>query len=293
MEIQQVRALHAISRHGSFGKAAKALARTQPAITLAIQALEKELGMPLMERVGRGSRLSAAGRSLVEETSPFLALWDRLPDTLRRMPTKRSVRVGASHTAAHYLLPAPCASFISANPEVSVEIIQQGASESWDMLRRGELDFAVRSPAAPPPDLIFVPFQKFERVVISPMGFGLHVHKLAMADLKGKRFVVPGRDSRFRRLLETRLEEAGVSVDIAVEAGNWEAVKRYVTLGIGAALVPGACIEPDDRAHLIVHSAGRLFGRDTFGIFSRGGLTIGADARAFVEAIDPRAASEL
>ena len=93
MEIQQVRALHAVSRHGSFSKAAKALARTQPAITLAIQALERELGVPLMERVGRGSRLSAAGKLLVEETSQFLALWDRLPDTVRRVPERRSVRV--------------------------------------------------------------------------------------------------------------------------------------------------------------------------------------------------------
>lgn len=293
MEIQQVRALHAVSRFGSFSKAAKSLSRTQPAITLAIQALEKELGTALMERVGRGSRLTAAGVSLVQETSQFLALWDRLPDALRRLPKRRSVRVGASHTAAHYLLPAPCASFLSANPDVAVEVIQQPAAESWDMLRRGELDFAVRSPAAPPPDLIFVPIKKFERTLIAPAGFGLPAHRLTLADLAGKRFVAPGRESRFRRLIEHRLEEAGVTVNIAVEAGNWEAVKRYVSLGVGASLVPGACIEPADQAHLVVVPAGRLFGRDTFGVLSRGGLAMSADARSFVEAIDPRAAGEL
>lgn len=293
MEIQQVRALHAISRHGSFGKAAKAMARTQPAITLAIQALERELGTPLMERVGRGSRLTAAGKSLVEATSQFLTHWERLPDFLRRLPQRRAVRVGASHTAAHYLLPTPCAAFIADNPDVSIEIIQQPAADSWDMLRRGEIDFAVRSPAAPPPDLIFVPVHKFERVVVSPVGFGLRTHRFTMSDLKGKRLIVPGKDSRFRRLLEHRLEEAGLTPNIAVEAGNWEAVKRYVGMGIGIALAPGVCIEPEDSAHMMIHPAGKLFGRDTFGILSRGGLAMSPDARAFVEAIDPRASSEL
>lgn len=293
MEIHQVRALHAVSRHGSFGKAAKALARTQPAITLAIQALERELNMPLMERVGRGSRLTPAGKSLVEETAPFLALWDRLPDTLRRVPARRAVRIGASHTAAHYLLPTPCASFLASHPEVFVEIRQQPAAESWDMLRRGELDLVVRSPAAPPPDLTFTPLHKFERAIVSPLGFGLSTRRLTLTDLKGRRFVVPGRDSRFRRLLETKLEEAGVPLEIAVEAGNWEAVKRYVALGIGAALVPGVCLEADDRGHIVIHPAGRLFGRDVYGVISRGGLSLSADARSFVEAMDPRAAADL
>ena len=243
MEIQQVRALHAISRHGSFGKAAKAMARTQPAITLAIQALERELGTPLMERVGRGSRLTAAGKSLVEATAQFLT------GPGNGCPTSSVGCRGAGRARGRqsHGRPLPVAH--------ALRVFYLGQS---GCVRRDHSAVSGRRLGHAPPgrDRLRGPVarsaaagsdlrsdSRSSNVSSFPRsGSVLRTHR--PDDVGHERpsdSSCPAGTPGSGRLLEHRLEESGVPLNIAVEAGNWEALKRYVSMGVLASRSFPAC----------------------------------------------------
>src|SRR5918997_6712236 len=73
LDVKQLRVLKAVAEHGSFSAAAEALAYTQPAISQQVAALEKRAGAQLVDRTGRGVRLTDAGRALVDHADAVLA----------------------------------------------------------------------------------------------------------------------------------------------------------------------------------------------------------------------------
>jgi DNA-binding transcriptional LysR family regulator len=111
--------------------------------------------------------------------------------------------------------------------------------------------------------------------------------------LEGLDWVMPWQHSTTRRLIERCLADIGLEPRVALEAGGWEIVKRYVALGLGVAVIPEFCLEPADRRRLFACTVGHLFGRDRYGLAVRRGITLSAAARAFVGEVDAEIAKRL
>ena len=109
MEIQQVRSFLAAARLGGIAKAAEAIHRTQPAVTSAVKALERELGVKLFERRGRRVALTPAGEALATEAGPALDRWEGLKERLAERlegEVQGTLRIGGGESSILYLLPA-------------------------------------------------------------------------------------------------------------------------------------------------------------------------------------------
>ncbi len=293
---QQLRAFVAVARRvRSRDRAAVRLAaemdlhRSQPAVTLAVQGLEAALGVKLFERHGRSVRLTAAGEELLASAEDLLVRWRGLREAAEAAadPAPRgTLRIGAGEAVVLYLLPPVVQKFRRRWPRVEIVIRQQTREESFEELRRGEIDFAIRSVVSVPNGLAFEELLLSPRVVIAHRSHPLrHSPRVTVANLLDQPFVMPWEKSRTRRHIEEKL---GRAPRVALEAGRWEAIKRYVAIGLGIAVVPRICLEKADARGLVELRAARMFEAERYGVVTREGREGRAAEREFLKGLRDR-----
>ncbi len=286
MEIQQARAFLAVVREGSVSRAAEKIGRTQPSVTMAIQKLEVELKTELLERSGRGVRLTPAGERLAAHLAPLLEQWDGAPSAIDESKDGRlrgRVRIGAGEAAILYLLPGPLDAFRRKNPAVDIVLRHTSAPEVLEGLLDGSLDFGIRSLPAPPVSRFeHRPFSTSDRVLIARRGSRVLREKLSVRALARESFVLPPPGSTTRTLIEGAFAEAGLALQVSIEAGGWEIVKRYVGIGFGVSIVPAFCVGPSDRGLLGSRSVRNLFGQEVYGTVARRGRQLSKAAASLL-----------
>ena len=288
MELQQARAFLAAAREGSVTRAAAKVFRTQPSVTMAIQALERQLKVRLFERAGHGVRLTPAGQRLFETLAPLVERWDAVPSGLTDAADGKlrgPIRVGGGEAALLYLLPGPLQAFRKRHQQVEIVLHHEPAERVLAGLREGAIDLGVRSLPAPPLNFDFRALVTCDRVLIGPRGHRALRGRLTLANLARDPLILPRRGSTTRALLEGAFAEAGLPLSIAVEAGGWEIVKRYAAMGLGLGLIPAFCVGPADRSRLAWRSAASLFGQDTYGLVTRRGRELSPACLAFAESL--------
>lgn len=149
----RLRAFVALADHGSVRGAATALVVTESTVSAAVRALADEIGVALLEREGRGVRLTPAGTRYAGYARRILGLLDEATTAARGEadPERGHVRLGAVTTAGEHLLPALLASFRARYPHVSVGVDVAPSAVVWPMLRHHEVDVVVAG--SPPADL--------------------------------------------------------------------------------------------------------------------------------------------
>jgi DNA-binding transcriptional LysR family regulator len=151
MTLRQLATFLELSRSGSVKVAAERLYVTQPAVSAVIASLQRELGVGLVAREGRGLRLTPSGMVLAEYARRIQGTLDEAAvATVGAGPGAR-LRLAAVTTAGEHILPAAIASFRSSHPgtEVSVEVANR--EHVWERLEAHEVDLVVGGGPAPPP----------------------------------------------------------------------------------------------------------------------------------------------
>lgn len=292
MEPQALRDFLAVVKHGGFSAAAEKVPRSQPTLSLSVKHLQDELGIALFERLGRRVKLTPAGEAFRDKAEILL---DQLASLARfgqdsSAGVRGPVRVGAGEGGVSYLLPEPVRQFKRRHPEIEVIIRNQPVEESLGALKSGDLDFALRSLESPPRGFDYAPAPalRFDRVVIAPKEHEVHrVRRLTPSALAKYPLVMPWPRSTTRQLVERAFEAEDLQPKVAIEAGGWSTVKRYVELGLGLAIVPAFCVEPSDRRRLITRSVRHLFGQDQYGIVVKHGRQLSRGACELIDLIDP------
>jgi DNA-binding transcriptional LysR family regulator len=78
-----------------------------------------------------------------------------------------------------------------------------------------------------------------------------------------------------------------IAYTVALEVGGWEVIKQYVAMGMGISIVPALCLNDADRERLAARSMKRWFPERSYGVIVRRGKALSAQARAFIELIQP------
>ncbi|HEV7825226.1 MAG TPA: LysR family transcriptional regulator [Mycobacteriales bacterium] len=242
MQLHQLRYVLAVAEHGSFSKAADQLFLSQPALSVQVRKLERELGVPLFERLGRRVVLTSAGEAFTGHVRPALAHLDqarRSAEDEGRMRTGR-VAVGALPSVAARLLPRILADFQAAHPRVEVRLIEHDVPVELERLvAEGALDLAVvRTPRARA-DLAARTVIREPMVALLPARHRLAgAAEVACADLADERFVAMGSGSGLRALFDAAWQRAGLVPDVAVETTQLATLWGMVDRGVGLAMVP-------------------------------------------------------
>ncbi|MFN9623055.1 MAG: LysR family transcriptional regulator [Cyanobacteriota bacterium] len=250
--LDQLRILRAIASEGSFKKAADSLYVTQPAVSLQIQNLEKQLDVALFDRGGRKAQLTEAGHLLLSYCDRILSQCQeacRALDDLHNLKGG-SLIVGASQTTGTYLMPRMIGLFRQKYPDVSVQLqVHSTRRTAWGVAN-GQVDLAIIGGELPQDlnDLLqVVPYANDELALVLPPKHPLsRLPELTKEDLYRLGFVCLDAQSTTRKMVDQLLSRSKLDVGrmkIEMELNSFEAIKNAVQSGLGAAFLPVVSIE--------------------------------------------------
>ena len=291
--LKPLRAFCQVARLGSVSRAAEALYLSQPAVTLQLQALERELGVRLLERSGRRMTPTREGDLLYEMARPLVEGLDGLAASFReqvRGLDAGELNVAAGSSTILYLLPQIVDAFRQRHADVRLSLHNVTGASGLDLLRSDAVDLAVGSMLDVPADLTYAPVYQFEPMLITPPDHPLAGKTdLSLQDLSPYGLILPPKRLTTYRLVDLVFQQNRVPYTVALEVGGWEVIKQYVAMGLGISIVTAICLTEADRQRLAARSLARWFPSRSYGIVMRKGKFLSAQARAFVELIKPQA----
>lgn len=258
MDYDRLAAFMAVAHHGGFTAAARAVGKTQSALSQAVGALEEDLGQPLFVRQGRGVSITEAGRVLLEHAEQAfatLAAAERRLSALAGLEAGQ-LTVGASDTLAYHALPPVLRAFRAAHPGVELTLRARPSPDTARAVAQREVDLGIVAAPLPPTD--GQPEPRLERlmplheVAIVPPDHGLAGRRrLRLQDLAGEPLLLLRRGTAGRAHLERELAAVGVVPRVAMEMDSVELLKRLVELGLGVSVVPALAVEREAKAGLV------------------------------------------
>ncbi|GBC82791.1 HTH-type transcriptional activator CmpR [bacterium HR10] len=248
MEFAQLEALVAIARARSFSRAAEQLARTQPALSIAIRKLEEEIGALVFDRSQKEVTLTEVGQILFEYAQKILNLRREALGTieeLRQLHTGR-VTIGANESTSLYLLPRIILAFREQHPTIKIEVYRSFSERLPREIKERNLDFGIVSFDPNDSELASFPILEDELVLILPPGHPLAARRqITLKDLGGEPFIAHNVRSPARERVIQAFRRARVPLNIAIELTSIETIKEFVKMGLGLAFVPRMCIEEE------------------------------------------------
>jgi len=286
-----LRAFCQVARLGSVSRAAEALFLSQPAVTLQLQALERDLGSTLFERIGRRFSLTREGQVLYELARPLVEGLDGLDGEFRSK--LKGLQAGELHVAAGsstilYLLPALVRAFRDQHPEVQLVLHNVTGQDGLGLLRSDAVDLAVGSMLDVPTDLAYAPVYSFDPMLICPPEHPLAKKTdLRLEDLSPYGLILPPRRLTTYRLVDLVFQQRRVPYTVALEVGGWEVIKQYVAMGLGISIVTSICLTEADQQRLVSRNLGEYFPPRSYGVVMRKGKYLSPQARDFIDLIKP------
>jgi DNA-binding transcriptional LysR family regulator len=245
MTPHQLRTFVVVADTCSVREAAERLYVSQPAVSSVLGGLQAELKVALVERDGRGLRITPAGQVLAAHGRRLLGLWDAaIAATVAQSdPERGSLRLAAVTTAGEHLVPALLATFRKAHPDVEVILEVGNRARVWDLLDRGAVDLAIggRPPlggrlenlAETDNHLVVVSAPDGDR----PAG----PRQVSIAELAQRTWLVRERGSGTRSTADELLETLGIA-PAHLTLGSNGALRESAALGLGIALVSRAAV---------------------------------------------------
>ncbi|KAF1716496.1 LysR family transcriptional regulator [Pseudoxanthomonas yeongjuensis] len=289
--LKPLRAFCQTVRLGSVSRASEALYVSQPAITLQLQALERELGVGLFERSGRRLTPTREGQLLYELAQPLVESLDGLDGSFRekvRGLDAGELNIAANSSTILYLLPKIVEHFRAQHPDVRLTLHNAASADGTDLLRSDAVDLAVGSMLDMPADLSYAPVYRFEPLLIAPPEHPLIKQRtLKLEDLSPYGLILPPKRLVTYRLVDLVFQQNRVPYTVALEVGGWEVIKQYVAMGMGISIITSICLTDADRGRLAARSLSAWFPTRSYGVVVRKGKYLSPQARAFIELIQP------
>jgi DNA-binding transcriptional LysR family regulator len=237
METRFLETLLLVVEHGSLAEASRRLGITPAAVAQRMQALEGEIGVPLLIRAGRQVRPSEAGLAILDQSRRILADVRHLRTLAAEDKPSGELRLGAISTALMGLLPSALQHLRVTVPDVEVFILPGTSNNLYQNLADGTIDAAimVQPPFPIPKSLDWTVLRSERLVLLSPaIWAGEDAHTL----LATRPFLRYDRNNWGGRLADQYLQTCGIVPREWLELDSLEAIAVMVGNGLGVALVP-------------------------------------------------------
>lgn len=240
MELSQLETFLAVAEEKSFSRAAVRLYRTQPAVSQVIRKLEESLGEVLFDRAARDGSLTAAGVLLRDYALRLMALRREATSAIGEL---KSLERGRLHMAANeytctYLLPA-IDEFRRAYPHITVTVQRMLASHIPDELNLRAFEMGVVSFRPDPEQFRTIAvYGDSLSLIVSPGHPLAGAQRVSITDLGKESFIAHNVASPLRRKVIETFQRYRTPLNMDIELPTIEAIKRFVSMGNGVALVP-------------------------------------------------------
>ena len=241
----RLRILREVAARGTITAAAEALYLTPPAVSHQLMVLEREVGVPLLERTARSIRLTDAGERLVQHAETILAVCESaLADVVSfSEEVSGSVRISVFQTAAQSIALPALAALRKQYPSLHMMAHELEPVRALPALKAGQLDIALshewdfvplpKDPGVDRYDLLTEP-----AVVLLPRDHRLASGPVRLADLAEERWCVAQESAASRRAVERVANAAGFEPHVIFESNYFRAIGAAVEAGLGVGIAP-------------------------------------------------------
>jgi DNA-binding transcriptional LysR family regulator len=257
VDLRQLEIFVKVAERGSFSKAAEALFLTQPTVSEHVRALEDELGLRLLDRLGRGATLTRAGQLLSSYATRMLALSREARQAMDSFQGRLSgeLIIGGSTIPGEYVLPAFVGRFKDKYPDISITLLIGDSQAVINWVADGRAELGIAGARIAHRGVDYKELMPDEVVVIVPAAHPWHGRRqITVDELRGEPLLLRERGSGTRAALETALGDAGLDLDsfrVVGEMGSTQAIKQAVKAGVGISLVSRRAVEEECKSGLM------------------------------------------
>ena len=267
----EMRYVYQIYLDGSFSKAAKSLYITQPALSMAIQKVEADIGMPIFDRSTRPLTLTHAGHIYINTIKDIMLLEDNLHNHINDIQNLKcgSLILGGTHYINAHILPDILPGFISCYPNIDIRVLEHGSSILIHMLEEHQLDFYFSCD----PHLIasFPGYKLFSDQLLLAVPESYDINKklsnysfsatdicklahlsekhpaISLSAFKDVPFLLLFNGSNFYERATNMFQEAGLSPNIKMQLSQSVTAFRLAAAGLGATFVVDRLVKEADN----------------------------------------------
>jgi DNA-binding transcriptional LysR family regulator len=254
MDLRRLEIFVKVAELGSFSRAAQALSLTQPTVSEHVRALEDELGVQLLDRLGRGAATTRAGHLLLGYAQRMLTLSREARQAIDQFQGRLSgeLIIGGSTIPGEYVLPALVGQFKAKQAEISIVLLIGDSRQVTEWVEDGRVELGVVGAKPGQRILEARELMTDELVVVVPAEHAwARRQNVTLAEVQAEPMVVRERGSGSRQALEQALGDAGTSLaafKLVGEMGSTQAIKQAVRAGVGISLVSRCAIEDELKA---------------------------------------------
>ncbi len=251
MDLRQLNTLIAIADHGSFSAAARSLFTVQSNVSGHIARLERELGVPLVDRAT--GRMTEHGDRVLERARRIM---HELEDIVSDIQSNEhdiagDVRIGVIGTVARWVMPLLLASVNRLHPHVHTIVSEGSSSALVPNVSSGLLNGAIVHLPVDDPDLHVLPLFDEELLLMAPPGHPLaERERVEIRDLDSRPLLLPPDGAALRRILDRAAADYGVSLVAQTEVDGVRLLASLARDGHGAAIVPATALRAEATADL-------------------------------------------
>lgn len=293
MNINQLRFIVEVASNGfNISQAALTLNTTQPGISSQINALEKELNVPIFLRNGKrltgitepGQTIVKLALEIVRGVSDIKHISADFADEHRG-----TLSIATTHTQARYTLPKIVARFRQQFPDVTLRLHQGNPRQLCEMVLAGEADFAIATETiAQYSELSMLPCFRWNRCVVAIKGHPLLKAKPLTLE-KIAQYPIITYDTAFagRSVINKAFTRAGVTPNIVLTAIDSDVIKTYVSLGLGIGILAQMAFDEERDKELGCRDASHLFEDSVTCLGFRRGRYLRGYMLAFIKMVAP------
>ncbi len=239
VSLRQLRAFEAVARLRSFSRAAEELHVTQPTVSKQIRLLHEEVGLPLLEQIGKKVFLTEAGEQLYATCADWLETWGSFEQSIADLKGIKQGRLRvAAVTTTKYFMPRLLGPFCAQYPGIDIALEVVNRDRLLERLLRNQDDLYVMGVPPENLDIECEPFMENPLVILAPATHPMaHLNNLSFTDIANEPFIVRERGSGTRLTVERAFQERNLLLKIKMELGSNEAIKQAVAGGLGLALL--------------------------------------------------------
>ena len=253
--LRQLHVFQTVASLHSFTRASEALHLSQPAVSIQVKQLEKTVGLPLFEQLGKKIHLTEAGETVFRCAQ---AISTQLNETAEALDQFKGIRRGhlkiSVATTAGYFATRMLGAFSDRYPEIAIRLDVTNRASLLKQLETNRTDLVIMGEPPAGKDLLAKPFMNNPLEIVAAPSHPLTKSRgLKMQDLAGQTFVVREPGSGTRAAIERFFKAAGVEIQYAMEMSSNEAIKQALQAGMGLGIASRHTLELElDTGRLVL-----------------------------------------
>ncbi len=258
IQLQQLQAFRAVIKNGGFERATESLRLSQPAISIRVKELEKQLGADLFKRSGKRIELTDAGRIVAEYTDRVIIVLEEMNLTLNELKgfKRGQLRCGATTTIAVHLLPKVLVQFKKKFPNVEIKVVVEKTAEIEKQNIADELDIGMVSGTMRNPSAFNIfHYLTDELVLIAPPDHPLAKRRrVSLKQIAKFPLILRDKGSLPRLIIDESFRAAGLSYNCMMVIETSEALKKAVAEGLGCSITPHCSIQLEKQTNTLAYA---------------------------------------